>query len=390
MTLRAVEPQRTHPLRLLIIPPIGIGNFLMVLPAIKLLNENLQSKKATPNSSNISIGLLSLKPLLSQMAKQSHLFDEVFEWDPDKESIMKGIKVIHKIRKWGAHHSISLFPTGHTKFTLFHRLCGAPQRWGYSYPFTKWPEKMLTHTTQPDLSLHDVEQNINLIQFFLRQSKLSTNFSFESLEKKSIPLVSLWEDSNSGQSQVKPSNSYWVCHPGSSAERGMDKKRLPTHTFAELAIRIHKEFGVQTALIGGPEEKGLREELIQRVQKEDDKAILNIKIRSFEDTVQVIQNAKAFYGNDSGLMHLAASLNIPCISFFGPTDETRTGPWPIANHLVLRKHPLSCAPCWTGKTLGKNEPCIHGDYRCTQQLELNEIWESFSQWVQTRKLHLIL
>ncbi len=40
-----------------------------------------------------------------------------------------------------------------------------------------------------------------------------------------------------------------------------------------------------------------------------------------------LKQCQAFVGNDSGLMHLAAALNIPCLGLFGPSPHAIYGPW---------------------------------------------------------------
>ncbi len=40
-----------------------------------------------------------------------------------------------------------------------------------------------------------------------------------------------------------------------------------------------------------------------------------------------LKPCKVFIGNDSGLMHLAAALDVPCLGLFGPSPHTIYGPW---------------------------------------------------------------
>jgi heptosyltransferase-2 len=47
--------------------------------------------------------------------------------------------------------------------------------------------------------------------------------------------------------------------------------------------------------------------------------------------------------NDSGAMHIAAAVAVPCVTVFGPTDETATGPVGTTPRLV--REPVDCAPC---------------------------------------------
>ena len=45
-------------------------------------------------------------------------------------------------------------------------------------------------------------------------------------------------------------------------------------------------------------------------------------------------------GADTGPVHLAAALGVPCVALFGPTDPARNGPWGSGAVRVLR-HPAS-------------------------------------------------
>jgi heptosyltransferase-2 len=47
--------------------------------------------------------------------------------------------------------------------------------------------------------------------------------------------------------------------------------------------------------------------------------------------------------NDSGAMHIAAAVGVPCVTVFGPTDETATGPTGPTARII--REPVDCAPC---------------------------------------------
>jgi ADP-heptose:LPS heptosyltransferase len=60
--------------------------------------------------------------------------------------------------------------------------------------------------------------------------------------------------------------------------------------------------------------------------------------------LEVLKRCSLLITNDSGPMHLAAALNLPTISFFGPTDPDKTGPYG-SNHKIFRTA-VPCAPCF--------------------------------------------
>ncbi len=58
-----------------------------------------------------------------------------------------------------------------------------------------------------------------------------------------------------------------------------------------------------------------------------------------------LKQCQAFVGNDSGLMHLAAALDIPCLGLFGPSPHTIYGPWGKKTSIARVNLPLD--EIWT-------------------------------------------
>ena len=65
---------------------------------------------------------------------------------------------------------------------------------------------------------------------------------------------------------------------------------------------------------------------------------------SLGECIDVIACAQYFLSNDSGLMHIAAALNIPQDSFFGSSDPNNTPP--LNSKAVINYLNLHCSPCF--------------------------------------------
>ncbi len=352
-----------HPLgdQTLVLCPIGLGNFLMATPALKALSRGVGPDRLT---------LLALKPSIADMANASRLFGRVLAWDPDQEGLGRGLALLRTLRSQGFAHSLAFFPSSHWKFTAFHFGIGARRRLGFSYPqqrFPAWAQRV----SLPLENVHDTFQNLRLVEKFLDRK----------IEDPGEPFFPLTSGLPPGGIPPEP---YFACHPGSSAERGMVEKRLPPEAFARIILRLHRETRIRCVLVGGPEETLLRKSVAEKCRE----AVLDVRPRSLIETAGLLQSARFFLGNDSGLMHLAAAVGTRCAAFFGPTDERRTGPfgyWErqkgLPRHLILRRGDLACAPCWTVRTVGKNPPCIYGDTRCLRDFDPDGIWERLREWV---------
>jgi len=86
---------------------------------------------------------------------------------------------------------------------------------------------------------------------------------------------------------------------------------------------------------------------------------------SLGEAMGLISLCRFFVTNDSGLMHIAASLGVPTVAVFGPTDPIATGP--RGSRAVIIKHDVECSPCL------KTECPI--DHRCMLAIEPEEVWD---------------
>ena len=70
--------------------------------------------------------------------------------------------------------------------------------------------------------------------------------------------------------------------------------------------------------------------------------------------------------NDSGPMHLAASLGVPCVALFGPTDPSRTRPVGPTHEVLYTDR--WCSPCFRRRC-----PLLH--HRCMRDLTVDQVVE---------------
>ncbi|WP_036859076.1 lipopolysaccharide heptosyltransferase I [Porticoccus hydrocarbonoclasticus] len=115
-------------------------------------------------------------------------------------------------------------------------------------------------------------------------------------------------------------------------------KHWPELYWRKLAEKlVEREIGVQLPW-GNAEEKARAERLAEGLPR-----VQVLPSLSLAGMARVVAGAKACVAVDTGLGHLAAALNVPCLSLFGPTDAGLTGAYgPSQVHLVSD---FPCAPC---------------------------------------------
>ena len=67
-------------------------------------------------------------------------------------------------------------------------------------------------------------------------------------------------------------------------------------------------------------------------------------------------------------MHLAASLQIPTIAIFGPTNSNETSQWKNSNSVIIKKN-LECQPCM-------KRTCPLNHHNCMKLIKAQEVIDS--------------
>ncbi len=305
--------------KILIVCPIGIGNFLMLTPAIQRLFLN--------NSYDLDI--FCLKYPIVEMAESSQWFSNVYFWDPDQHGKWMGIKTLKKIRQTHYQAILRFFPTYHWKYSFFSFFLNKKNEYGFVFK----EKKVSSYKLLYKFGMHDVDQNHRLIDFFLNERN-----------QKWYPLKFFQTSKlNVKHKVVFPTSSYFVCHIGCSSARGMIQKRLPIEKWVKIIENLYQKYKLICVPIGGPDEKEMMQSLLH--QSKHGRVVL-MPTKSLSDLNDIVESSLFFMGNDSGLMHLCVALQKRVIAFFGPSDENRVHPYylneaewlvqTIHEHLVLR------------------------------------------------------
>jgi len=159
-----------------------------------------------------------------------------------------------------------------------------------------------------------------------------------------------------------------VVHPGA-------RKRLRqwgTERFAGIARLLREEFRASILLLGGPGE----EELIHEVEAKMgfDASFKSAKLGLLE-MAALIEGCDLFLGNDSAPGHIAASVNCPSVTLFGPTFPHQWRPYSSVAQVVFKNVP--CCGC-------PQEVCIRPDDNCMDMIGVEEVWEKVKCSLQSK------
>jgi heptosyltransferase II len=141
-------------------------------------------------------------------------------------------------------------------------------------------------------------------------------------------------------------------------------KRWYPQEYAEVAIKLSNQYDI--IIFGGPKEKGVAKDIENYLIEKDISNYLNLAgLLSINELISNIAKLDLFITGDSGPMHLAASLQIPTVTIFGPTKVNETSQWKNKNSKIVKKN-LKCQPC-----MKKTCPLVH--HNCMKMVKSSDV-----------------
>lgn len=127
---------------------------------------------------------------------------------------------------------------------------------------------------------------------------------------------------------LKPRDRIVVVNPGA----GRVAKQWPVTHFATLARRLAGEAGATVLVVWGPAERERAEAIVAGARPA---TALLAPATDLAALTAVLRRASVVVGGDTGPLHVAAALGVPCVGLYGPTDPARNGPYGVG-HRALR------------------------------------------------------
>lgn len=208
----------------------------------------------------------------------------------------------------------------------------------YQYIHNKYPKR------------HQVEKYVDFVNKCLNTNTSPGNLSCYLNNEK--------DKGNSRILGINPGGSY-----GSA-------KRWYPEQFAKIAIELSYNFDIM--IFGGGNELEFAEEIESHLIKNNISNYLNLAGKTtISELTNYISNLDVFITADSGPMHIAASLDIPTIALFGPTDPIETSQWKNSHSVMIKKE-LECQPC-----MKRTCPLKH--HNCMKLIDAREVIDSISR-----------
>jgi ADP-heptose:LPS heptosyltransferase len=326
-----------HTKKICIIHLNQIGDLVFSLPLLRALRESF------PDASIHSI----LKPHLKELLVGSPYLDSIIL----RESGLKAQRELLKNIRKNKYDLLISLSTSEECLTL-----AALSKARVKAGFSRFPWNLC----------FDIKDNIEGHNSWYNNVKLLKRLSINVSKNDYVGLLNI--DKN--ECNFSLPKRFVIISPGASKRRFA--KTWEEEKFAELMLLLKEKHDLTPVIVGGKDNQEYNRTIIKYVEEKDQDNnidMLNLTGSSLRFLCSVIKNANLFVGIDSGVMHLASSLDIPVVALFGPTDPFYVGPQ-NERSIVVREEQMECVPCYL-------KACKHRD--CMRKLTVNKVFHACEQ-----------
>jgi len=334
--------------RLLIRSTNWIGDAVMTTPAVRAIRKNFPDAEISILTKSWVAPIFSNSPYVDNLL----IYDEA-----EKHKGMVGkMRLAKDLKQYGFDAAILLQNAFEAALITF--FAGIPCRIGYNTDVRGF---LLTHSvpcTPQIKKMHQTGYYLGILQGIgLETDGLGLDLVVDKKYQKRATEI-LEEHGISRADRLVGINP--------SATFGPAKQWFPER-YAGLSDKIYEVFGANIVLFGGPGDIELGVRISQMMQHPLVDLCGKTKL---EEAIALINMCSLFITNDSGLMHVAAALDIPLIAIFGSTNPITTGPRSKRSKIV--RVSIKCSPCLKPK-------CPEGHLRCMDQIDIDMVFEAVKE-----------
>ena len=381
------EVQTTGVKNILVMRLDAIGDFVLSSGFIRELRLNYPFARITLVVSKLVYPLAELCPYVNKVIA----FDNKFN-SSDITELVDRLSKFAEENFWQEHYDLSFsiqWGSENLPALFMGYLSGARERIGYAYQiellhFDKLPPKnqdpnylLLTKPViNPKEMLHEAEKHLYILEAVglnVRSKYMELWYSLEDIQNSRTLLNGIEADLTK-------------IAVGIGAGGDGRKYSIDNYIKAFKMIVEHTKGKVRFVIIGGKAEAEDAKKIQSSLPQD---CVLNlVEKTTLRETIGVISLSDIFIGNDTGVMHMAATLNVPIIAVYRqPKDRDhivsgvfneyyRFAPWQTMSIVLRPEHAMG--DCKEAIVYGG---CKKATAHCINQVKPKEIAEAFDNLI---------
>ena len=349
--------------RVLFIKPDHLGDMLLAIPAMRALKEARPYTEIHVLAGPWAGSILANVPEVDQVLTIDF---PGFRRGEQKLNYLgpyfQLIKVARQLRQIGYGHAIILRPD-HWWGAMLAHVAGISERIGYAMENV---EPFLTQAIHHQHE-HVIRQNLRLVEGWtgvIEDEDIPYYLEVYDKERDEISAML-------GQCGIHEATSFFCIHPGS----GTWVKQWDSESWSKVADTLTDQLDATVVFTGTDSERALIDNIQNRMQHKSCTTAGELNIYQL---AALYERALVVLGPDSGPIHLAAAVDTPTVSLFGPADPIEFAPRGSHDKHIVLTTPIGCRPCrvldW-GDDDAKYHPCV-------KDIPIGQVLESARRLVQ--------
>ena len=344
--------------RILLIQLWGIGETVLVLPAIEALRKKFPKAEinilVTERNKDVFYNNKSINKVIITKLNPLSIF--VF--------IIKNIKSYDLAIDMEEHLNISAI----ISFFVGKKIVG------YSHGSRA---KLYTYKVKYNDKQHAAQTFLDLVR------ALSSDYDFSKLPKLNFSnndrkVVDKFLSNNG----VKNKDFLVGVAPG--AAESAKARMWPYDRYSEVCDEITTSYNAKIIFVGSLDENRLVEN-IQKNMENKDNTINSVGKVTLNQLFYLISRCNIFIGNDAGPMHIAAAQGIKTLGLFGPNLPVRFGPYGKGNIGLYKGNNCEFSPC-INVHKGQVPDCLYpkngNDYqKCMKNISVDDVLKEVEKLV---------
>jgi heptosyltransferase-3 len=273
-------------MKLLLILPGAIGDFILTLPSVAWLRRKLRPAWLEIWAERLNLPLATSRGYADQA---SALADTGLDSWPTPQTVFARLEQFDRVISWRGAAFQEWNEEMHRRVPHMEFLPGFP----------------------PSLDIHAMDFRRRQVEFYFGSDE-----SFPCFPQIELPHCEMTFAEEYLAGEISHGWPTVMVHPGASGP----SKRWGADHFSRLASQLMNTSN-QVLLCEGPLDGDVGDEVVSGLRANNAESPLRrVGIENLIHLAAVIQRCRLYIGNDSGIGHLAASLGTPTLSIFTVTD----------------------------------------------------------------------
>ena len=354
--------------KIIILGLSGIGDALMFSPALSLL------RRRYPDS---QIEFLTMFKGVEDLFLGNGDLNGVLYSDFLHANPFTSLLYLLKLRNQRYDVSINVYPSNRWHYNVISTIIGAKKRLGHDYNHANARSLNFLNNLRvhEDDRRHNVEENLLLVE------RLDGGAGIGDAPPPALKVVLSEQDKRFAENWLKENGLTEKplmigFHAGSSSMKNHERRRWSPEKFAQLGTDLVERSAATVLLFGGPDEYGLNRSIRGKMNGKS----FCVEAPSLMKSVALMKHCSVFVSNDSGLMHVAAGLQVPTVAIFAYTNPDYVHPWQTPSIVVRRD--LECSPCFFYSPRPARCKWTEDRFRCITRIETGEVFAAVQKLIK--------